>query len=236
MGHLDIVEHGLHGGVEILGPEDVVVAPAIDHEGRDMAGYGRPVDVRVPSGGASGSSRARRAGNAGNCGSGRIPRCRRDRRPRCPYFLDQERDEIAAIALAVALDAADLVEKAGQDAGVGGSHAGEGVGLVRLTLFSISGWLASKAHLCMPSFASWMSPSEERSVVAVVHDLADGGAGAIRHHAVDPRFHSTSSMCRETPFLSASNPLDSSRLAPFRTCYRINKQRSRVSSISLRYA
>jgi hypothetical protein len=49
-----------------------------------------------------------------------------------PVFLDQKRHEIAAIAFAVALDAADLVEKARQDAGIGVPHAGEGVGFVRL--------------------------------------------------------------------------------------------------------
>jgi hypothetical protein len=61
-----------------------------------------------------------------------------------PVFLDQQRHEVAAIAFAVALDAADLVEKARQDAGVGVAHAGEGVGFVPRTLASISGWLASK--------------------------------------------------------------------------------------------
>ena len=47
-------------------------------------------------------------------------------------FLGQQRHKVAAIAFAVALDAADLVEERRQDAGIGIAHTGEGQNLLVL--------------------------------------------------------------------------------------------------------
>jgi hypothetical protein len=146
--------------LNFLGPEDVVVAPAIDDEGRDMARHRRPVDVGV-----------HRAAPAD-----RVAREQKEPAEALdlvelllavgaadldPVFLDQKRHEVAAIAFAVALDAADLVEKARQDAGVGVAHAGEGVGFVRLhirldqRLARVEGPFVHARPV-----ASWMSPSK----------------------------------------------------------------------------
>jgi hypothetical protein len=77
-----------------------------------------------------------------------------------PVFLDQKRHQVAAIAFAVALDAADLVEEARQDAGVGVAHAGEGIGFVRLHVGLDQRLAVFEGPFVQPSLASWMSPSK----------------------------------------------------------------------------
>jgi hypothetical protein len=151
-----------------------------------------------------------------------------------PVFLDQKRHEVAAIALSVALDAADLVEKAGQDAGVGVAHAGEGVGLVRLHIGLDQRLARVEGPFVHAALGVVDVAVEERAVVAVIHDLADGRAGAFRHHAVDHAFARCHPGAGKTHVSPASNLLGRCLVAPLRACYGTKKQRSRVSSISMR--
>lgn len=110
MGSLGVVEHVLHAGVEIFGPENFVVAPTVHDERRDVAGHGGPMDVRLH----------RAAPADGIAGEKQEP-------PKAldlvefetvfriadfnSIFLDQERDKIAAIVFAVALDTTDFVKE-----------------------------------------------------------------------------------------------------------------------------
>jgi hypothetical protein len=150
-----------------------------------------------------------------------------------PVFLGQKRHEVAAIAFAVALDAADLVEKARQDAGIGVPHAGEGIGFVRRDVRLDQRLAAVEGPFVHAVLGVVDVAVEERAVVGVVHDLADGRAGAFRHHAVDHAFArrhpgSGKAHCRR---------LDLSRFLSARIVHGvfcIKKQRSRVSSISIR--
>jgi hypothetical protein len=79
-----------------------------------------------------------------------------------PVFLDHQRHEVAAVAVPVALDAADLVEEGRQDARVGVAHAGEGDAPRPRTAASIRGWLPPSPTCAGRSSASWMSPSKKR--------------------------------------------------------------------------
>ncbi len=115
-----------------------------------------------------------------------------------PVFLHQKRHEVPAIALAVALDAADLVEKRTQDPGKRVAHAGEGID-------------RAPAHgLFDPGLAGLLRPFVqalgrvvdvaivEPAVVGIEHDLADGRTGAFRHHPVDHAFAFRHPGSRET--------------------------------------
>ena len=124
---LDRAQHLAHAVIEFFGPENLVVAATVDDECRDMARHGGPVNIRLhrafPADGVAGKEQES---------------------PKAldlvevlltvvaphldPVFLDDGRHQLAAIAAAVALDAADLVKERGQDAGIGIAHAGKGVG------------------------------------------------------------------------------------------------------------
>jgi len=105
-----LIQHVCHAVVEAFGPEDVVVAAAVHDERADMSGHRGPVYVRVHR--ATPANRVARekkeAPKALDLVEFRLAVFTADFDP---VFLDQKRDKISAIPLAVALDAADLVEE-----------------------------------------------------------------------------------------------------------------------------
>src|SRR5690606_23158378 len=96
--------------------------------------------------------------------------------------------QVAAIAPAVPLDAADLVEEGRQDPGIGVAHAGEGVGPMRLHV----GLDQRLTFLLRPLMQTGRGIVDvavvEPAVIRIVHHLADGRAGAFRLLAVDHAF------------------------------------------------
>ena len=106
----DVLQHRGHASIKILGKEDLVITPTVHDEGRDMARHGRPVDVRLhrffPADGVAGEQEE--AAEAGNLVKLLLAvlAAHFD-----AVFLNEKRHEVAAIAFAVALDAADLVEE-----------------------------------------------------------------------------------------------------------------------------
>jgi hypothetical protein len=83
--------------VEFLGPEDVVVAPAIDDEGRDMAGHRGPVDVGVHR--AAPADRVAREQKEPAEAADLVELLRPVGAAHLdPVFLGQKRHEVAAIA------------------------------------------------------------------------------------------------------------------------------------------
>ena len=115
------VEYFLHPVVELFGPKNVVITPAIGHKCAHMSRHRTPVNVRVhrapPSDG--------------------IP-CKEQKSPEAlnlvklfltivathfdPVFLDQKGHKVAPIAAAIALNPTNFVKKARKNARVRVSH------------------------------------------------------------------------------------------------------------------
>ena len=88
-------------------------------------------------------------------------------------FLHQQRHQIAAIAFAVALDAADLVEEGRQDPRVGVSDAGEGLRFVGFDV-GLDQRLARLLCPLVQAFGRVVDiPIEKAAVIRIEHDLAD---------------------------------------------------------------
>ena len=47
MGRFNRAQHGGHASIEIFGPKNVVIPPAIMDKGADMPRHGRPMNVRL---------------------------------------------------------------------------------------------------------------------------------------------------------------------------------------------
>ena len=187
MRRLNGIQHLLHPVVERLGPENLVVLAAVHDEGGDMSGHGRPVDIRV-----------HRAAPADRVA------CEQEEPAKAgdliefllavlaahfdPVFLDQHRHQIAAIAFAVALDAADLVKEGGQDAGIGVAHAGERIGFVPAHVVGDQR-LAVLDGPFMHTPGGIMNVAIEKfAMIGIIHDLSDGRTGAFGDDAIDDAF------------------------------------------------
>ena len=184
MGRVDRIQNLLHPGIEILGPEDPVIAPAIHDEGRDMARHGRPVDVRLH----------RAAPPDAVAGKQKEPAERADlvelvlalgTADLDPVFLHQHRDEVPAIPVAVALDPADLVKERRQDPRIRVPDAGKGQRPVRLDV----GLDYRLAALLRPLVQALLRVVDvavvEPAVIRIEQDLPDRRTGAFRHDAID---------------------------------------------------
>ena len=69
---------------------------------------------------------ARTIGNGGRIGFGQTLVCHHHHQLRC-RILDQQRNKVAAIPLAIALDTANFVKEGGQDTCVWVANTGEGI-------------------------------------------------------------------------------------------------------------
>ena len=105
-----------------------------------------------------------------------------------PVFLDQKRDEIAAIAAAIALDAANLIKERRQDSRVWVAHAGERIAAVPFHV----GRDQRLAFVHRPFVHTTRRivdiPIKKGAVIGVIHDLTDGRAGAFRDDPIDHTF------------------------------------------------
>ena len=105
------LQHGLHAVVEAFGKENLVVTPAVHDEGRDMPRHGRPVDVGLhrffPTDGVA--RKQQKTAETFDLVKLLLAVVAAYLNP---IFLHQHWHQIATIAFAVALNAADLVKKA----------------------------------------------------------------------------------------------------------------------------
>ena len=103
-------------------------------------------------------------------------------------FLNQQRHQLAPIAFAIALDAADLVEKARQDARVGIAHAAKGISAVRAHIFGDQRLARLERPFVQPIGGVVDVAVKEAAMIRVIKDLPDRRAGAFRHHPIDDAF------------------------------------------------
>ena len=124
MRRLDCVEYFLHPVVELFGPKNIVIAPAIGHKRAHMSRHGTPVNVWVhrapPSDGIpSKQQKAPEALDLVKLFLAIVP-THFD-----PVFLDQKGHKVSAIAAAIALNPTNFVKKAGKNARIRVPHTGK---------------------------------------------------------------------------------------------------------------
>ena len=117
IGCFDSVQNVLHAVVEFLGPENFVVAPAVDVERADMAGHGRPVNVRIHRATVFDGVACEQQEPAEGFDLVELKSVF-GRSDLDAVFLDQQRNKVAKVPFAIALNAADFVKEQRQDAGV----------------------------------------------------------------------------------------------------------------------
>ena len=187
VGQADTVQHIVHAGIEVLGREHLVVASAIVDQRCRVPRHRRPVNIRV-----------HRVAELD-----RIPHEQKELSERLDLIerlvrivgdlhvvmLGDHRHHIAPIALARALDAADLVQKTGNDPCVGVAHTGERScpAFLHRIYDDIPGVLPVRIAVPLPQpVLGVVNVSLEKPpVVAVIEDLPDARTGAFRHDPVD---------------------------------------------------
>ena len=183
----DVLQHRSHASIKVFGKEDLVIAPTVHDEGRDMPRHGRPVDVRLhrffPADGVAGEQK--KAAEAGDLVKLLLAvlAAHVD-----AVFLNEERHEVATIAFAVPLDAADLVKERRQDPGIGVAHASEGIDLLPLHRLFDFGLARLDRPFVHATHGVVDIADKKRSVVGIEHDLPDGRTGAFRHDPVHHAF------------------------------------------------
>ena len=100
-------------------------------------------------------------------------------------FLGEHRHEVATVAFAIALNAADLVEIRGHYPGVGVTHAGKGEGFVGFYIGFDQGLARFHRPFVHAGRGIMDVAIEKLSVIRIKHDLPDGRAGAFRNDAVN---------------------------------------------------
>ena len=176
--HRRALEHDLHAGVERLGVKDVIEPPPPAHQRRDMVRLRGPVDV----------------GPEGLLPADRVAREQKEapeRRDLVEITLDLDPigaadllGHVRPIAVARALDAADLVEERRQHARIGVAHRAEGEGAPGLDRGADDG-LARLEHPFVDALGRVMDVAVVKAaMIAEEHDLPDGRARGLGHHPI----------------------------------------------------
>ena len=131
VGRFDLIQHILHAVVEAFRPEDLVIATTVHDERRDVPRHCGPVNVWIHRAApANGITREQKeTAEAGDLVKLLLAIFATNFDA---VFLHKCRNQLAAIAVAIALNAANLVKKRRQNACVGIAHTCENVRAARL--------------------------------------------------------------------------------------------------------